>query len=108
VRRDGEKQHSVRCQHGSEPGENEFVTIGKALPLAKDPTGWCKKCAQDGQLVTQAKAAKPAPKPKAEAQPKAKAKPKRRRSGKANGPRISDGRRRPFKTRTDEALKTAA
>ena len=37
-----------------------------------------------------------------------KVKPKRRRSGKANGPRISDGRRRAVQSRTDETIKTAA
>ena len=86
--------------------ENEFASLGKVLPLAKDPSGWFDQCAQAAQLVTQAKAAMPASKPKTEARPKAK--PKRGRSGKANGPRISDGRSRPVKTRTDEALKTAA
>jgi hypothetical protein len=106
-------QHSVRCQHGSGPGENEFASIGKALPLAKDPSASCDQCAQAAQLVAQAKSAKPeANQTKAEAKPKTetkpKAKPKRRRSGKANGPRISDGRKRPVKSRTDEAIKTAA
>ena len=104
-------KHSVRCQHGREPQENEFASIGRALPLAKDPTGWCDQCAQAAQLVTQARAAKPEPreaKGGARSKTEAKAKPQRRRSGKANGPRTSDGRRRPVKTRMDETIKVAA